>query len=167
MIVRNQVTSVTSDEIYNNRVIVQKAPNFTITFRNLQDLKGLSMTDNRQDALAEKRREKRAYGRPTSAILPEWVGPPLPDPTPEEKHRIASISDPSKSSAGSKLFTATQEQESETLATSFFRNVLMMLFWDDPVVAWATGRENAKPVVRWRNWYIPTLFCLVCWCTDL
>jgi hypothetical protein len=64
MIVRNQITSVMSDEIDNNRVILQKAPNFASTFRNLQDLKGLSMTDNRQDSLAEKRREKHTYGRP-------------------------------------------------------------------------------------------------------
>jgi hypothetical protein len=120
------------------------------------------MTENRQDALAEKRREKHAYGRPVSATRPVWVGPPLPPPTPEEKQRIASISDPSKSSAGSKLFTATQEQESESLATLFFQNVLMMLFVNDPPVAWATGRDNAKPVVRWRSRYTPTfIFCLV------
>jgi hypothetical protein len=156
MVVRDQVTSVKSDEISNNRILLQRAPNFLNTFQNLQDLRGLYITDSRRDTLAEKRQQKHAYGRPTSSILPEWVGPPLPPLTPEEKHRMVSISDPSKSSAGSKLFTATQEQESESLATSFFRNVLILLFLDDPPVTWAKGREDVKPVLRWRNRYFPT-----------
>jgi hypothetical protein len=154
IIVRDQITSVTSDEITNNRVIVQKAPHFISTFRNLQDLRRLNVTDTRQDNLAEKRYEKR-HGRPISTVPPEWVGPPLPPLTAEEAHRIASISDPSKSSAGSRLFTATQEKDSESLATSFFQNVLMLLFFDDPPVAWATGRDDAKPVLLWRNRYLP------------
>jgi hypothetical protein len=155
MVVRAQVTSVMSDEINNNRVILQRAPNFTSTFRNLQDLRGLNVTDTRLDNLVEKRHEKHSYGRPTSVILPEWVGPPLVPLTPEEANRIVSISDPSKSSAGSRLFTATQEQESESLATSFFQNVLMMLFLDDPPIAWAAGRDDVKPVLRWRNRCLP------------
>lgn len=142
-----------SEEISNNLIIVQRAPNFLNTFQNLQDLRGLYITETRRDALAEKRQEKLAYGRPTSAVLPEWVGPPLAPLTPEEKHRIVSISDPSKSSAGSKLYTATQEKESETLATSFFRTVLILLFLDNPPVTWPTGRDDAKPVLRCRNRY--------------
>jgi hypothetical protein len=134
-------------------MIIQKAPNFTTTFGNLQDLHGLNVTDTRLGTLAEKRHEKRAYGRPTSAVLPEWVGPPMAPLTAEEAHRIASISDPSKSSAGSRLFTATQEHESESFANSFIKSVLMMLFFDDPCLAWATGRDNGKPVLRWRNRY--------------
>src|SRR5436190_1959799 len=151
MVVRNQVTSIQSDEVNSNRIILQKAPNFTSTFRNLQDLRGLNVTDTRLGNFAEKRHEKHSYGRPASAVLTEWVGPPLAPLTAEEADRIVSISDPSKSSAGSRLFTATQEQESESLATSFFQNVLMMLFLDDPPVAWAIGRDDGKPVLRWRN----------------
>src|SRR5579859_2859860 len=134
-------------------MILQKAPHFTSTFRNLQDLRSLNVTDTRLDTLADKRHGKRQYGRPTSAVLPEWVGPPLAPLTADEAHRIVSISDPSKSSAGSRLFTATQEQESESLATSFIQNVLMLLFIDDPSVTWATGRDDGKPVLRWRNRY--------------
>jgi hypothetical protein len=163
MAVRDQVTSVQSDEVNSNRIILQKAPNFTSTFRNLQDLRGLNVTDTRLDNFAEKRHEKRSYGRPTSAVLAEWVGPPLAPLTAEEANRIVSISDPAKSSAGSRLFTATQEQESESLATSFFQNVLMMLFLDDPPVAWATGRDEGKPVLRWRNRFaIPLPNILTC-----
>jgi hypothetical protein len=150
-VVRDQITSVQPNEIKSNRVILQKAPHFTHTFWNLQHIRGLNVTDTRLDNFAEKRHEKRSCGRPTSAVLPVWVGPSLAPLTPEEAHRIASISDPSKSSAGSRLFTATQEHESESLATSFCQNVLKMLFLDDPSVMWATGRDDGKPVLEWRN----------------
>jgi hypothetical protein len=163
MIVRDQVTSVLSDELNNNRIILQKAPSFASAFRNLQDIRRLKYNDNRKDALAEKRHEKIAYKLPISATLPVWVGPRLPPPTPQETLRIASISDPSKSSAGSKLFTATQEKESESLATSFFQNVLMTLFFEDPSLTWPMGRDKAKPVVLWRNRYL----VFHCYCIDM
>ena len=159
-VVHDQITSVQPNEIKSNRVILQKAPNFTHTFWNLQHIRGLNVTDTRLDNFAEKRQEKRSCGRPTSSVLPMWVGPPLAPLTPEEAHRIVSISDPSKSSAGSRLFTATQEHESESLATSFCQNVLKMLFLDDPYVVWATGRDDGKPVLEWRNRYLLTRsFC--------
>ena len=152
-VVRNQITSVQTDEIETNRVILHKAPNFSGTFWTLQDIRGLSVTDTRLDNLAEKRHEKRSYGRPTSNILPVWVGPPLAPLTPEEAQRIASISDPSKSSAGSRLFTATQEQESETLAASFCQNVIKTLFPDNLSLEWAMGRDSGKPKLVWRHRY--------------
>ena len=153
MVVRDQVTSVQTDEIKSDRVVLQKAPNFTSTFWNLQDICGLNITDTRLDNFAEKRHEKRSYGRPTSSVLPVWVGPPLPPLTIEEAQRIVSISDPSKSSAGSRLFTATQEQESETLATSFCQSVLKMMFLDNSSVTWANGRDAGKPRLVWRTRY--------------
>jgi hypothetical protein len=162
-IVRDQITSVQPNEIKSNRVILQKAPNFTHTFWNLQHIRGLNVTDTRLDNFAEKRHEKRSYGRPASAVLPVWVGPSLAPLTPEEAHRIVSISDPSKSSAGSRLFTATQEHESESLATSFCQNVLKMLFLDDPSVVWSTGRDDGKPMLEWRNRYFTdTILLLEC-----
>ena len=155
-VVRDQITSVQTDEIKTNRVILQKAPNFTNTFWNLQHLRGLSVTDTRLNNFAEKRHEKRSYGRPTSSAPPVWVGPPLAPLTPEEAQRIVSISDPSKSSAGSRLFTATQEHESESLATTFCQNVLKILFLENPSVTWATGRDDGEPILEWRNRYFTT-----------
>jgi hypothetical protein len=105
MVVRNQITSVMSDELNNNRVILQKAPNFTSTFRNLQDLKGLSMMDNRQDSLAEKHRENHAYGRlPPLSFLSGLV-----------RHCLLS---PPKKSIESLLFRTPQNP---ALAQSFLR----------------------------------------------
>ena len=82
--------------------------------------------------------------------------------TPEEVQRIFSISDPSKSSAGSRLFTATQEHESESLATSFCQTVLNMLFPDNLSVTWAINRDDGNPTLEWRNRYLlMRTFC--CW----
>jgi hypothetical protein len=153
ILVRDQVTSVQTDEIKDKRVIITKAPNFSTTFWKLWHICRLNITDTRLDNLAGKRHEKRSYSRPISSTLPVWVGPPLPPLTPEETQRIVSISDPSKSSVGSRLFTATQEQESEMLATSFCETVLNMLFPDNPSMTWATGRDDGKPTLVWRTWY--------------
>ena len=152
-VARDQITSVQTDEIQKTRVVLKKALHFTHTFQNLRHICGLNITDTRLDNFAEKRHEKRSYGQPISGTLPVWVGPPLAPLTPEEIQRIVSISDPSKSSAGSRLFTATQERESEALATSFCQTVLDMLFPDNPSVTWATGRDDGKPILEWRNWY--------------
>jgi hypothetical protein len=150
-VVHNQITSVQLDDLSDNRIIHHKAPDFLNVFRIAHDLRNLHITETRQDALAEKRQEKRrAFGPPTSAIIPEWVGPPLPPLTTAEIRRIASISDPSKSSAGSKLFHATQEKDSEMLAILFCETVISLLFWEDPPVKWAIGRDE-KPVLRWRR----------------
>ena len=79
-----------------------------------------------------------------------WVGPPAPPLTAEETRRVISISDPSKSSRGSQLFHATQEQESELLGNLFCQSTLKLLFLDPPL-DWATGRVDAIPVLRWRH----------------
>ena len=117
------------------------------------------------DNFADKRHEKRnvssrPLGPPTSAVIPEWVGPPLAPLTEEDIRRIVSISDPSKSSAGSRLFHATQEKDSEMLATLFCETVITLLFWEDPPLNWITGREEGKPVLRWRHRF-PNPFNLV------
>jgi hypothetical protein len=152
-VARDEITSVQKDEINNTRVVMKKTPFFSNSFRNLRHICELNITDTRLENLAEKRQEKRSYGRPTSGTVPLWVGPSLAPLTPEETQRMVSISDPSKSSAGSRLFTATQEQESETLATSFCQTVLDILFPDKPPVTWATGRDDGEPILEWRNRY--------------
>jgi hypothetical protein len=154
MVVRDQVTSVLPGELSDNRTVHQKAPDFRSAFRIAHDLRDLNVTDTRLGNLADKRQEKRAsrpLGPPTSAVIPEWVGPPLALLTAEDIHRIVSISDPSKSSAGSRFFHATQEKDSEMLATLFCEAVISLLFWEDPPLRWVTGRDEGKPVLRWRH----------------
>jgi hypothetical protein len=153
-VVRNQIISVQSDELSDSRTIHQKAPDFMSVFRAAHELRDLTVTEVRLDNFAEKRQEKRSFrptGPPTSAVTPEWVGPPLPPLTTEEFHRIASISDPAKSSAGSRLFYATQEKDSELLATLFCKTVITLLFWEDLSLKWVIGRNKRKPVLRWRH----------------
>lgn len=152
-IVRDQLTSVETDEIQNNRIVSEKAPKFTSTFFNLRHIQGLNVTDTRRENFAEKRHEKRSYGQPSSSVDTEWVGPGLSSLDSDEIQRTVSISDPSVSSVGSRLYTATQEHESELLAQSFCQTVLYMLFLDNASVMWATGRDDAKPILEWRNRY--------------
>jgi hypothetical protein len=154
MVVRNQITSVQPDELSNTRILHQKAPDFVSAFRAAHELRDLTVTEVRLDNFVEKRQEKRSSrpsGPPTSAVIPEWVGPPLPPLTTDEIRRIASISDPAKSSAGSKLFYATQEKDSEMLATLFCKTVISFLFWEDLSLKWSIGRDEGKPVLRWRH----------------
>jgi hypothetical protein len=130
-------------------------------FWTLQDLQKLKVTDTRKDNLAEKRHEKRTsrpIGTLSSQVAPVWVGPPGPPVTSEETQRIISISDPSKSSAGSQLYYATQEQESEMLANLFCQSTLRALMSTDPSLDWVEGRLDGMPVLRWRNRYPSFLY---------
>lgn len=86
-----------------------QAPNFASTFALVQDLRELDIANTQLDDFTDKRLEKRASGRPTSSILPEWVRPRLLLLTAEEARRIASVYDPTESSAESRLFIAMQE----------------------------------------------------------
>lgn len=115
----------------------------------------LQFTDNRKESLAGKRHEKRdqsSLKMPvlTSQIAPVWVGPPAPAQSEEEVRRITSISDPSKSSAGSKLLHACQEIETQMLGNIFCTVAINALFEKDPTIDWAIGR-NLSPLVQWRN----------------
>jgi len=150
-IARDEITSVQTDEIKNNGVVSEKAPHFNYTFQNLRQIRGLNVTHARRENLAAKRHEKRSYGQPTSGAFPVWVGPSPAPLSSEETQRIVSISDPAVSSAGSRLFTATQEHESETMAASFCQTALTMLFPNNPSVTWATGRDDGKPILEWRG----------------
>jgi hypothetical protein len=77
------------------------------------------------------------------------MGRPTTSLTTDEIRRIASISDPAKSSAGSKLFYATQEKDSEMLAALFSQTVITFSFLQDPSLKWVTGRDKGKLVLRW------------------
>jgi hypothetical protein len=68
----------------------------------------------------------------------------------EEVMRVVSISDPSKSSAGSKLYHACQEQETQLLGNVFCAVALDALFRKNPSVNWVTGRTD-RPVIQWRS----------------
>ena len=130
---------------------MKRAPHFNSTFHKLRHICELNTTETRRNNLAEKRHEKRSHGPATSSTEHERVGPDQTSPTPEETKRIASISDPSNSSAGSRLFAATHERESENLPTSFCQTVLDMLFPDTASVIWAIGRNDGMPILEWRD----------------
>jgi hypothetical protein len=79
------------EELSDNRIVHQKAPDFRSTFRMAHDLRDLNVTDTRVDNFAGKRQEKhtsRPLGLSTSIIIPEWVGQPLAPLTAEDIHRI-------------------------------------------------------------------------------
>jgi hypothetical protein len=152
--VRNQLTSIQREELSNFRLIYQKAPYFMYAFRVADDLRRITVTEVRLDNSAGKHQEKQSFrpvGSPTSSLIPEWVGPLLPPLTTDEIHHIASIFDPAKSSAGSRLYYATREKDSEMLATEFCRTVISLLFLDGPSLKWVTGRGTRVPVLHWRH----------------
>jgi len=88
----------------------------------------------------------------SSQVAPIWVGQPVPPPSASESRRIVSISDPWKSSAGSRLFFAYREQESEALASLFCALAVSALFRKNPPLTWVTSRS----VTQWRSRYVPT-----------
>lgn len=138
-------------------MLLDKATHFYTVFSSLESLVNLKITESRKGNLAGKRREKRNQSLPmpplTSQVVPVWVGPPAPPQSVEETLRITSISDPSKSSTGTQLFHATQEQESEYLANLFCKVALSALFRRNPTLDWVTGRPEI-PVLQWRNRYL-------------
>lgn len=155
-IVRNQLTSIGPTDLLNDRVLFEKATHFHAMFLTLQDLENLKITETRMENLADKRHEKRnpssSQSIPSSQVVPVWVGPPAPLLSAEETQRIASISDPAKSSAGAPLFHAAQERESEVLGNQFCITTLKVLYLDNPSLEWVVGRPEL-PVVKWRHRY--------------
>ena len=128
---------------------------FYTLFQTLQSLIKLQFTDNRKESLAGKRQEKRDQSSITmpaltSQIAPIWVGPPAPAQSEEEVRRIISISDPSKSSAGSKFLQACQEMETQMLGNVFCTVAINALFEKDATIDWVIGRDQS-PVVQWRS----------------
>jgi hypothetical protein len=91
----------------------------------------------------------------SSQVAPVWVGPPAPPQSAEETQRVASISDPAKSSSGGILFHATQERESEVLGNLFCITTLKVLFLDKPTLDWVAGRPEI-PILEWSHKYHPS-----------
>jgi hypothetical protein len=155
IIVRDELLLVQPEDISDDNALLAKSSYFYSLFTNLQAIQNVKITDTRKKKLAEKRHEKRKRPQPkmlplTSGVAAVWVGPPAPPQTDEEVRRVASISDPSQSSAGSQLFQACQEPESEAVANLFCTIVLKRLFRKDPPVDWVTGRPEL-PVLQWRS----------------
>ena len=80
------------------------------------------------------------------------LGPTPVPPTEAETRRIASISDPHKSSAGSKLYHSCREEETQNLGNFFCEGALKELFSEKPDLGWVTGRTKT-PVMQWRGEY--------------
>jgi hypothetical protein len=143
--VRDQLTFIIEDDFSNISALIQKAAYFFSIFSTLKSLKNLLVTDNRKEALNGKRHEKRSQSTLsipplTSEVLPVWVGPRAPIQREDETRRITNISDPSRSSAGSRLFLVFQERESEELGNPFCSVAITALFQGDPSLTWSSGR---------------------------
>jgi len=155
------LTSIQPEDIANRHVLLAKAAYFYSTFSTLKSLISLQVTETRKDNLAAKRQEKRVQDPvvmpPLTSQFPHvWVGPPVPPQTEQEVRRIVSISDPSQSSAGSKLYHACQEVESQMLGNLFCEVTLSALYGDEAAVSWVHGRPQ-PPVLQWRSRYLSTI----------
>jgi hypothetical protein len=164
-VVRDRLISILPSDLSDKRILPRKASYYHAVFAALRDLENVKITETRKDNLAEKRHEKRNNSRrmgPLSTeVSPVWVGPPAPPLSEDDVRRIASISDPLQSSAGSQLFHATQEKESELLGNLFCQTTLDVLFVD-PSLDWVTGRTEI-PILQWQHGYPlnPFIYLLV------
>ena len=146
---------------------MRKAGWFSWSFSSLHKLTSFKKTDSRVDNLSSKRSEKRAEKhsqqeeidsrQPISSMPPlvsqyphRRLGPPPVPVTEEESRRVASISNPDKSSAGTKLFHACREEETQNLGNFFCEGAINELFYSEPALKWVTGRKKC-PVVQWRG----------------
>ena len=143
------------DEVGDIDSVFDKTGQYYTVFSNLESLQNLKITKPRKDNLAEKRRGKRnkdSFELPplTSLVPPIWAPQRPPGQSDDEARRVISISDPSKSSAGSQLFHACQEIESQSLGNLFCRVTIGALFRKTPSLEWAKGRDPPL-VVQWHG----------------
>ena len=161
---RDLLTSIQPEDVSNRSVLPTKAAYFYSTFLALRNLDSIQMTDTRRDNLAAKRQEKRSQDSITmppltSQIQPVWVGPPAPPQTEQEARRVMSISDPSQSKAGSKVYYACQEVESQMLGNLFCAATITVLFGDEAALSWVKGRSEPH-VLEWRSRYLSIVTAL-------
>ena len=154
IVARDDLLVVQPEDLSNDDVLLQKATHFYLVFSTLQSLQELKVTDSRKENLAGKRQEKRSQSvipMPplTASVPPIWTGPSAPPQTDEETRRVASISNPSTSSAGWQLFHACQETETQSLGNLFCTLVIRLLFRGDPSIGWSNRSE--EPVLKWRS----------------
>jgi hypothetical protein len=87
-VVRDDLLSVLSEDLSDNRALLQKATHFYTVSTDLQNLQNLKITESRIENLAEKRQEKRNQSissmPPTISLPLTWSGPPAPPQTVEE-----------------------------------------------------------------------------------
>jgi hypothetical protein len=159
-IVRGQLLSVQPEELTDIKAIVRKATLFYAVFLAVRSIADFTVTGTRIDNMAEKRHEKRNESGKmpplTSQFPPTWVGPVSASQSGEdtkETQRVASISDPSKSSAGSKFFYACQEDETRSLGNLFCEVVLTAVFQENTRLDWVPSRPQ-PPVLEWRSRYL-------------
>ena len=112
---RDQSISIQEDELPEINVLIEKGGPFYLMFSIVQSIIRLKVSETRMDNLAEKRSDKRTQivvmPPPTTQFPPTWVVPCAPPQSADEMQRVISISDLSKSSAGSKLFHVFHERE--------------------------------------------------------
>lgn len=156
-IARDVLFNVKPQDLRDENALFEKAVHFYSAFLNLQSLQRLRTTDTRINNLAGKRGKSRMFSNLPLPLVSQTAGHPVgplpPQQTAEETQRVASISDPSMSSAGTKIFHACQEQESEALANNLFSVALRSIYRKDPAVNWATGRHDF-PTLNWRSRYL-------------
>ena len=152
---RDNLLSVEPADLSDNKVLLRKAQQLYGAFRTLRKIQKLKVTDSRKENLSEKRHEKHVQQVSempprTSEFGTSKVGPSAPPQSEKETQRVASISDPEKSSAGSKYFYACREQASQDLGNQFCELVIGSLFSKEPSLHWVTTRPQS-PVLAWRN----------------
>jgi len=152
---RDNLLSVEPADLSDNKVLLRKAQQLYGAFRTLRKIQKLKVTDARKENLSEKRHEKHVQQVSempprTSEFGTSKVGPSAPPQSEKETQRVASISDPEKSSAGSKYFYACREQASQDLGNQFCELVIDSLFSKEPSLDWVTSRPQS-PVLAWRN----------------
>ena len=152
---RDNLLSVEPADLSDNKVLLRKAQQLYGAFRTLRKIQKLKVTDSRKENLSEKRHEKHVQQVSempprTSEFATSRVGPSAPLQSGKETQRVASISDPEKSSAGSKYFYACREQASQDLGNQFCELFIGSLFGKEPSLDWVTGRPQS-PVLAWRS----------------
>jgi hypothetical protein len=151
---RNDLDSVQPADLYDDDVLYKKSGRFYCSFIAFNQLRDLKITDTSKENLADKRHEKhvRSVSKmppPVSQDPSVKVGP-IPPPETEEETRIASISNPERSSAGSKFYHACREWETHKFATLFCEFAITAVFRQNPSLNWVTGRPQS-PQLEWRG----------------
>jgi hypothetical protein len=147
------------EDVGNKRVVRDKATSFQTLFDTLNELENTRVTRTRVDRLADKRHEKNQLSLMSSQFIPlsdndvTFVGKSAPAFTKEER-RIASVSDPTKSSTGGEYFYAALEVESQIFGNLFCKEIMASLYMDGMELDWVKNRPQ-NPTIRWRHMFVP------------
>jgi len=156
LVAHDNLVSVELADLSDDDALFKKSQRLYDIFISLSELRNLKVTDSRKENLSGKRHEKKHIPQVNkmppriSEFGASQVGPSAPPQSEEETRRVASISDPKKSSTGSKYFHACREQASQDLGNIFCKLVITALFRKNPSLYWVTGRLQF-PVLAWRK----------------